>query len=452
MPTPAFRTEVPPHTLDLILGRPTTTAVTLSVLAYEDLEGRVVWEAASGGARGDTGWQRLPQGSPVEIVLRGLRPAVRHRYELRYRKPGAVDEASAGSHSFSTAALRGTSFAFAVQADSHLDYGTDPDLYRATLGAILASGSDFLIDLGDTFMTDKYLRFTDAAPHYLAQRYYLGLVGHSVPVYLVLGNHDGERPGPRRGTEAPDAMALWSNALRKRYFPNPVPDGFYGGNGTPHPEAGLLQNYYSWEWGDALFVVLDPFWYSGRQRSRPGEPLDQWGWTLGREQYQWLSRTLETSQAALKFVFTHQLVGGATREGRGGAEAAALFEWGGREVDGRNTFRDRRPGWPAPIHDLLVKHGVAVVFHGHDHMYAHAEREGVVYQLVPQPGHPRPSVRSAAEYGYGKETVLPGSGYLRIQVSPDSARVEYRQLGRDRGMTAAQSYRVGPRMGGVRRD
>ena len=29
-----------------------------------------------------------------------------------------------------------------------------------------------------------------------------------------------------------DNMAVWSNAQRKRYFPNPVPDTFYTGNAT----------------------------------------------------------------------------------------------------------------------------------------------------------------------------------------------------------------------------
>ena len=51
---------------------------------------------------------------------------------------------------------------------------------------------------------------------------------------------------------AADNLALWSNTMRKRYFPNPVPDGFYTGNTTKDRFAGLLQDYYAWEWGDAL--------------------------------------------------------------------------------------------------------------------------------------------------------------------------------------------------------
>ena len=44
-----------------------------------------------------------------------------------------------------------------------------------------------------------------------------------------------------------------------------------------------------------------------------------------------------------------------------------------------------RPGWPAPIHQLLVQHRVSAVFHGHDHLYVNQQLDGIVYQEVPQP-------------------------------------------------------------------
>jgi hypothetical protein len=242
-----------------------------------------------------------------------------------------------------------------------------------------------------------------------------------MPVFIVLGNHDGEMPG--RGGTAPGSMTHWSNRMRQRYFPNPVPDSFYTGNATPDPHLGLPANYYAWEWGDALFVVLDPFWFSARMRRGEG---DNWSRTLGETQYRWLQRTLETSRAPHKFVFIHHLVGGDSPEGRGGAEASRFFEWGGRELDGRNTFAQRRPGWELPIHDLLVRHGVSAVFHGHDHIYAYQERDGLVYHLVPQPGHSRFDVtRNATEYGYRSGVIQGSAGILRIQVNPAQAEVEY---------------------------
>ncbi len=422
MPAPAFQTEVPAHPFDLILGRPTDRAITLSVLAYEDLEGFVAYGPIASSLSAQPDPQRFAKGEPVEIVLGALQPGTRYYYRFHSRRPGATEFVRTEEHSFTTARPSGATFTFTIQADSHLDFGIDLPTYVKSLRNSVAARPDFVVDLGDTFMTDKYPAYTDAFPQYLAQRYYLGLVGENAPVFLVLGNHDGEGPG--RGRD--DTMAVWSNLTRKKYFPNPLPDGFYTGSSTPHRTAGLLQNYYAWEWGDALFLVLDPYWYSARPRGGREGPVDNWGRSLGREQYDWLARTLATTKAKYRFVFLHHLAGGETPEGRGGEEASHFFEWGGREIDGRNTFAEKRAGWPMPVHDLLVKYRVSAVFHGHDHLYAQQQRDGIVYQLVPQPGHSRTdNIRSAAEYGYKSGVIAGASGILRVNVSPERTLVEY---------------------------
>ncbi len=153
---------------------------------------------------------------------------------------------------------------------------------------------------------------------------------------------------------------------------------------------------------------------------------DNWSRTLGRQQYDWLEATLSKSKASLRFVFLHHLVGGIGRDARGGAEAAPLYEWGGHEPDGTDVFAHKRPGWPLPIHALLLKHRVNIVFHGHDHLYVKQDLDGIVYQEVPQPGHARyDNTRSAEEYGYKSGTLQGSSGHLRVQVRPGAALVEY---------------------------
>ena len=118
--------------------------------------------------------------------------------------------------------------------------------------------------------------------------------------------------------------------------------------------------------------------------------------------------------------------GCTAQHGRGGAEASHWYEWGGRNEDGSPGFAQRRPGWPLPLHDLLRRGGVRAVFHGHDHFYARQERDGVVYQLVPQPGHPgRRTENVAAEYGYRGGEILGGAGHLRVTVGPDQATVAF---------------------------
>jgi hypothetical protein len=126
-------------------------------------------------------------------------------------------------------------------------------------------------------------------------------------------------------------------------------------------------------------------------------------------------------------------------------------EWGGRNADGSDGFKQHRPGWAMPIHQLLVKHRVAVVFHGHDHIFAKEELDGVVYQLVPQPAHTRTgNPRNAQEYGYIHGGVLGGSGYARVKVAGDRAAIDYvlsvlprDETGGRKNGAVAFSYNVG---------
>jgi len=418
---PPFHTEVPEHPIDVILGRPTASSVTLSIVSYDDAEGYVTYGTTIDDLKQRSKPLNLPARTPVELILGSLERDTEYHYRLHRRVTGGADFVPGEISSFHTQRSVGAPFTFTVQADSHLDLGTEPDCYVRTLKNALADRPDFHIELGDTFMTDKFARYTDAISQYRAQRYYFGQLCHSAPLFFVLGNHDGESGSRRNGTA--DNMPVWSANTRKQFLPNPYPDAFYTGNGAEVPFVGKLGDYYAWEWGDALFVVLDPFWYTTARRSQGS---DHWGWTLGEAQYGWLKKTLETSKARFKFLFIHHLVGGATPEARGGAEAAAFFEWGGRDLDGTWAFDKRRPGWDRPIHQLLVDNPVSAVFHGHDHFYARQERDGVVYQLVPQPGNPRYGApRSAEEYSYRQGEMLNGPGYLRVTVSPRRATVEY---------------------------
>jgi len=295
----------------------------------------------------------------------------------------------------------GEEFSFAIQADSHLDQNTSPDVYMETLRNEVNSKPDFMIDLGDTFMTEKHATYTDAISQYRAQHYYMGRVGANAPVFLVLGNHDGEQGWTERNK---DGMAEWSAAQREAYFP-------------------AKSTYYDLTWGDAQIWVLDPYNFT---TEKPARTQNNWLWTLGERQYNWLKDSLSKSTAKYRFVFIHHLVGGQGKDNRGGSEASPFFEWGGKNLDGTDGFKENRPGWAMPIHELLKKYHVDAVFHGHDHMYVKQDRDGIIYQEVPQPSHARgDSTRSAEEYGYKSGTVLGSSGYLRVHISPKEAKVEY---------------------------
>jgi hypothetical protein len=252
-------------------------------------------------------------------------------------------------------------------------------------------------------------------------RSYFDLACHSVPLFMVLGNHDGESGWPDPGASGLDG---WAVSARKAFFANPEPDGFYSGSSELSPGIGPRQNYYAFEWGDALFVVLDPFTHTTR---KPGS--DGWGWTLGATQYQWLASTLAASHARFKFVFSHHLFGGNGNDARGGAAFGRFFEWGGRNTDGTWAFDKQRPGWAAPIHQLLVDNKVTAWFHGHDHLYAQEQLDGVVYQEAPQPSLARyDTPNPGGDYGYigaVGANIFPSSGHLRVTVGPAEVRVEY---------------------------
>jgi len=500
-PEPVFHTDVPERMLDVTLARPTDRSVTVVVTSHEDLDLSVEYGTTPGEYSVTTPTGPGKSGDTTHLVLSSLKPNTRYYYRVRYQIPDTPWVESTPEYTFHTQRPAGEPFCFTIQADSHLDEPTDANVYLESLKHAANAKPDFHIDLGDTFMTDKYGRdYRQAEAQYYAQRYYFGRLCHSAPLFLTLGNHDGEAGwsfAPQN-----DNISVWSHGMRTSLFPNPTPDSFYTGNseilvfsarserptGADHvagavaprrlaaqppysgnsiemPGLGYLQNYYAWSWGDAHFIVLDPFWST----STRGRSVDEgWRWTLGREQYDWLRNTLEMSDAAFKFVFIHNLVGGNDEAARGGAEAAAFFEWGGENFDGTYTFNDRRPGFVKPIHNLLVDNGVSVVFHGHDHFFARQERDGVVYQLVPQPGHASKQRRNAkpggqdankisgnahrmaAEYGYRTGNFLSGSGCLRIAVSPSEATVDYLLSdGNASDTTVAYSYTLASGLSGA---
>ncbi|MDD4554779.1 MAG: metallophosphoesterase [Bacteroidales bacterium] len=401
-----------------ILGRPEVTSVTLSLLAGQSSEFYWEYGTSPGHYPQQTDHIAAVKDVPAEVIFTDLMPDTRYYYRSRSRAAGSTGAFLAGpERSFHTCRSVGSAFSFAVEADPHLDTNSNPDAYLLTLQNIGDQQPDFMFDLGDTFMSEKLSKKTqeEVTARHVLYRPYFGSVCHSVPLYLVLGNHEGEQGWKLDGTSG--SLPVMAANTRMRYYPNPLPDSFYSGNEKPEEFVGLRQNYYAMEWGDALFIVLDPYWYT---TVKPG-----WGWTLGPEQYQWFSEVLAGSNARFRFVFCHQLVGGNGNDARGGAEYADFFELGGKNSDFTWGFDDNRPGWGRSIHQLMVDHHVNVFFHGHDHCYAKQDKDGVVYQEIPQPSARNISNFTGAQYGYVNGTFFPNRGFLLVTISDTTAKVEY---------------------------
>jgi hypothetical protein len=266
----------------------------------------------------------------------------------------------------------------------------------------------------------------------------MGAVSHSAAIFLAPGNHENEEGWNFDDT---NSKALLSVNARKRYYPNPITDGFYSGNDdTLSTIAGdhLRENYYAWEWGDALFVVIDPYHYTlenpyaiagGEDNDEGPGSGDRWDWTLGKRQFDWFKEILEYSNAKFKFILAHHMLGGAEDYVRGGAKYAYMFEWGGYNLDGTTWgFDTKRPGWGGvPIHQLMVANGVSAFFYGHDHLYAYQKRDDVIYQEVPSAGLTGSGLLSYYQNDPYTLKLLPSTGHLRITVSPSQATVDYVQ-------------------------
>ena len=444
---------------NILLGRPTDESVTANIIPNQDVEFYVEYGLSSGSYTGQTSTFNATADEPIEFVINGLSANTENFYRLVYRQTGTTEWNEGTEYSFATQKAKGSTFTFTMISDSHLgQYGgqtTDEfALYEQTLLNVAADQPDFHIDVGDSSAMDPSplgtgMTEAEADAAYFVQRPYLNIISHSVPIYLVIGNHENEEGWNFDDVfDAPDqSLAIVGLKARKKYFPNPIPDDFYSGNENPLPQAiggdTNREDYFAWEWGNALFVIIEPFHYSMTWPNEDGSGYggegqdgevsgDRWDWTLGIEQYLWLKDTLENSDATYKFVFSHHVTGGSTSYGRGGISAAPYFEWGGYNWDdtwGWDTERPAAEGWDVPIHQLFVDNGVDVYIHGHDHIYAYEELDGIVYLEVPKPDD---AGYDWEPYGYGyTENLYPdglliqNSGHIRATVSPTEATFEY---------------------------
>ena len=408
---------------NVILGRPTASSVTISILFYQNAD--VYWEygTAPGTYTSSTSQALATKDTPFVTDFTGLLANTRYYYRSRYRAAGGSSAFLAGPEcSFHTQRATGSAYTFTIESDEHLyDKKGVKNLYRICLANQAQDSPDFMLSLGDIFGDDHQpYSITSDEMKTLHSNYrpFLGSICHSVPLFICLGNHEGEKDFYLQ-QNPPENLAVYATLWRKFYYPNPSPGGIYTGNTeTEGYGMGAPENYYAWSWGDALFVVLDAYRYDSDTSAKP----KNWEWSLGLTQYTWLKNTLENSNAKFKFVFAHHTRG----EGRGGVTTAKYFEWGGYEANGTNWgFTANRPGWDKPIHQLFVDNKVTIYFQGHDHLFAHEVLDGVIYQEVPMPSDSTYELGMKANAGAYVSDTIAGSGHLKVSVSSSCVRVDF---------------------------
>ena len=457
-------------TVNQILGRPTRDSIAVSLLASQAGQYAIDYGYSKTKYASTTTATNVATAMPAVIDLRGLKPNSTVYYRVKYRPTSSSAWSYGKQQIFRTARNAGSTFSFTVQGDTHperVGKMFNSDLYFVTMANIASQRPDFHILMGDDFSIDPIIGKGQATAAnvdkvYATHRNWLGVVGASVPIFLVNGNHEQAAQYLLDGTTTNPAVL--AGASRVKYYPLPTSDGFYNADRTVVDGVGELRDYYAWTWGDALFVTLDPYWHSktavdnvagvsndaAQTAKKSGgagaKTTNLWQIGIGDEQYAWLTSVLEGSKAKYKFVFAHHVMG----TGRGGVEVSTNYEWGGKDPKGQTTFAEQRPNWELPIHDLMVKHGVSIFFQGHDHIFVTQERDGVIYQSMPNPADDTFSMFNADAYKTGVKA--PNSGHVRVTVGPSGAKVEYFLAARPSDSSAnrknlqlAHSYIVKPK-------
>jgi len=425
--------------INTVIGRPTNSSIALSLIAGNSANCYIEYGYKPTALLYKTPATLLSALTPKIIEINSLKANSQIFYRVRSKTGSDAVFAIGETNSFFTQRKTGSAFTFVVQGDSHperVGKMFNADLYVQTLANISKQKPDFMVTLGDDFSIDPLIgkgqaNLANVENIYATQRNWLSAVAKSIPIFLVNGNHEQAAAYLLDGT-ANNPAVLAGNA-RLKYFPLPDTNNFYSADAESVPFVGKPRDYYSWTWGDALFVTLDPYWHSkspvdnvagvsadsAQGGKGSGKTTDLWSIGIGDTQYAWLKKTLETSKAKYKFVFAHHVLG----TGRGGVEVSTNYEWGGKDPKGSSTFAEMRPNWELPIHDLMVKNGVTIFFQGHDHIFVHQERDGLIYQSMPNPADDTFTMFNDNAYLSG--TKAPNSGHVRVTVGPTLGKVEY---------------------------
>jgi predicted phosphodiesterase len=189
----------------------------------------------------------------------------------------------------------------------------------------------------------------------------IGQVLERKPAFIVNTGDQIEKPGNRE---------MWANFWEMSKAVT-VPYFFTVGNHDIHPEvAGSEETYkeqvnlpgnelyYSFVAGNSLFIVLDSY-IKGEDKRITGE------------QFKWLEQILASSKQKHKFVFVHHPLYPEAGKGK----------HHGNSLDRYKEERDR-------LQALFVKHKVAMVFLGHEHLYLRKTVDGIPHIIAGGGGAP----------------------------------------------------------------
>ena len=270
-------------------------------------EGCVTWQADDDDATAGAACGTQDASGQVEVLLEGLPPGAAVTYAATH------GEATAGPFTFHTAPAAPTPTRLLVYADAHASDGT----LRTIATAALEAGVDGAVGVGDHVSQPEEDQW---------QRYFEGLraLGHRVPIWPVIGNHENKHPS---------------------YF-----NAFVVPGAAPPPRQA--ESWYSVRWGNVWMgsLELDDIAVAAIGASAGIETPES----------AWLKAVLasdEAQTARWRLLFIHQP---PYAEGWGTCD----------HYQGEGTLR-------AYLVPLAAEHRVAAIFSGHVHGWERGEDLGV---------------------------------------------------------------------------
>jgi len=320
---------------DKIIGGPYVVNVTQRSATF-------MWVVQTGQVTATSEPGKIEKSAPVlraqSTALTALKPGTTYHYEAF---PG---EACKGS--FKTAPAEPGPFEFVVFGDTR----TRHDVHRAVIQGILAhSNPDFFVHTGDLVENadDNALW-----PIYFdAERELL----RKTPIFPALGNHDRHS---------------------KKYF-----------------EFMDVKPYYSFNWGNAHFTILD---------SDIGNIIASERESYWKEQVRWLEADLAAAEKSdFRFVFAHHPPMTAVKRRQGDNKHMAALE------------------------SIFEKHHVTAALFGHDHNFQHYFKNNIHYYVTGGGGAPLYDV-DAPPPGITKK-VESTENFVTVKVDGKKLQIEARK-------------------------
>jgi hypothetical protein len=400
---------VPTLSLPPFLARPTTESILVSVrsgvvdttarLEIRAVLGPTIWSAAGAD-------RSVPAGEFVRWEVGDLAAGSAYDYQVLMATPGE-DLAPVATGRFTTQRVGEVGFTAALTADPHTGSFAEGSAPVIALDDVVRNVQrdrpEFVIALGDNVAWNTsrdYAQYDDFGANfaYTMYREHMAPLSVSCPHFGLIGNWEGES-----GKFPAESAALMAT-VRRKFAPGP--------NNLTYPQGGSPnEDYYAFDWGPVLFVVLNVQSYSAPSGSLSTPMADVTlvgDWSLGAAQRSWLEGVLAASDHPFKFVCIHHPVGGnaatsmETLYGRGGPRAALVGE-------------------QRLVHEMMREFGVQIFFFGHDHVFLDESVDGIHYALPGSCGAPWKFGREITGY----QRYWLDSGHGRLTVRPERATVDF---------------------------